>query len=85
MRDIEVVEPRITLSASQAVAATIVTAALENDCLSFGSTAKGKKLDMLLDYFDQVTDRLYEQRMNIGSGEAPSAIVQATEEADNDF
>ena len=84
-RDVEVVEPRITLSASQSVAATLVVAALENDCLSFGGVAKGKKLDMLLDFFDQVTDRLYEQRMNMGAGEEPSAIVQATEEGSNDY
>jgi hypothetical protein len=61
-----VVEPRINFSASQRDAVALVTAALEFDCLSFGSTAKGKKLDMLLDYVDQVTDRFVAQRQATG-------------------
>lgn len=62
----KVVEPRINFSASQRDAVALVTAALEFDCLSFGSTAKGKKLDMLLDYVDQVTDRFVVQRLATG-------------------
>jgi hypothetical protein len=61
-----VVEPRINFSASQRDAVALVSAALEFDCLSFGSVAKGKKLDMLLDYVDQVTARFVEQRRATG-------------------
>lgn len=57
----EVVEPRITFMASRSQAVELVCAAIANDALSFGSTAKGKKLDMMLDYVDQVTDRLFLQ------------------------
>lgn len=63
-----VIEPRINFSASQRDAVALVTAALEFDCLSFGSVAKGKKLDMLLDYVDQVTDRFVAQRIATGEG-----------------
>jgi hypothetical protein len=62
----KVVEPRINFSASQRDAVALVSAALEFDCLSFGSVAKGKKLDMLLDYVDQVTDRFVAQRIATG-------------------
>ena len=62
-RDIAVVEPRINYSASQRDAISLVTAALANDALSFGATTKGKKLDMLLDFVDEVTARFVEQRM----------------------
>ena len=62
-RGIEVIEPRITISSSQRDAITLVTAALANDALSFGSAAKGKKLDMILDFVDQVAARFYDQRM----------------------
>lgn len=65
-RDINVVEPRINYSASQRDAVSLVTAALANDCLSFGSAAKGKKLDMLLDFVDQVTERFVAQREATG-------------------
>lgn len=81
-RGIEVIEPRITMSSSQRDAIALVTAALANDALSFGSVAKGKKLDMLLDYVDQVTDRFYKQRML--EDVAPAAI-NAAEEGDNDY
>lgn len=62
--DREVVEPRITFASSQRDAIELVTAALANDCLSFGNTAKGAKLDLLLKYVDEVTAVFYQQRMN---------------------
>lgn len=68
-RDIEVVEPRINFSASQRDAVALVTAALAHDCLSFGTTAKGKKLDMLLEFVDQVTDRFVAQREGTAKGD----------------
>ena len=57
-RDIEVREPTIAYSAAQKNATTIVAAALAADALSFGQAAKGKKLDMLVDYIEQTTLRL---------------------------
>jgi hypothetical protein len=62
----KVIEPRINFSASQRDAVALVTAALEFDCLSFGTVAKGKKLDMLLEFVDQVTDRFVAQRLATG-------------------
>ena len=82
-RGIEVIEPRITISSSQRDAITLVTAALANDALSFGSVAKGKKLDMLLDYVDQVADRFYKQRML--EDVAPASISEAKEGDNNDY
>lgn len=65
-RDIAVVEPRINYSASQRDAVSLISAALANDALSFGAVAKGKKLDMLLDFVDQVTERFVAQRNATG-------------------
>lgn len=80
-RDIEVVEPRITFSAAQRDAIEIVKAALDKDLLAFGNASKGAKLDMLLDFVDEVTARFYHQRMEaaktaeslIPMGSAPDA------------
>jgi hypothetical protein len=63
-RDIEVVEPRITLSAAQRDAIEVVKVALQHDLLSFGNAAKAAKLHMLLDYVDEVAARFYFGRMN---------------------
>lgn len=63
-RDQEVTEPRISYSAAQKNATSLVTAALEADILSFGQAAKGKKLDMLVDFVEQTTLRLAELQMN---------------------
>lgn len=59
-RDIEVTAPRIAYSAAQKNATTLVAAALSAEpcALSFGSTAKGKRLDMLVDFVEQTTLRL---------------------------
>ena len=65
VREQEVVEPRITLTAAQNSAIALVTSALANDALSFGSAAKGKKLDMLLEMVDEVADRFYQQRLAV--------------------
>lgn len=61
-------DARINFSASQRDAITLVVAALEQDCLSFGNVAKGKKLDMLLDFVDQVADRFATQRKEVSDG-----------------
>lgn len=57
-RDQEVTEPRISYSAAQKNATALVVAALNQDILSFGQAGKGKKLDMMVDYVEQVTLRL---------------------------
>ena len=56
--------PRMSFSASQERAVTLVSAALANGALSFGNVAAGKKLDMLLGFVDQVTDRFFLQSMH---------------------
>ena len=63
IRDKEEIEPRITYQASRAHAVTLVSAALGADALSL-TGAKGKRLDLLLDYVDQVTDRFFLQAVH---------------------
>ena len=63
-RDVEVTEPRISYSAAQRNATTLVAAALAADALSFGQAAKGKRLDMLVDYVEQTTLRLAQLQIN---------------------
>lgn len=63
-RDVEVVEPRITLSAAQRDAIEVVNIAMRHDALAFGNAAKGAKLGMILDFVDEVAARFYSQRIN---------------------
>lgn len=56
--------PRMSFSAAQDRAVHLVSAALAEDALSFGNAAKGKKLDMLLEFVDQITDRFVVQTVN---------------------
>lgn len=63
-RDQEITEPRISYSAAQRNATTLVAAALEADILSFGQAAKGKKLDMLVDFVEQTTLRLAQLQLD---------------------
>lgn len=74
-RDQEVTEPRISYSAAQKNATELVTAALAADILSFGQAAKGKKLDMLVDFVEQTTVRLAQLQMN-----APAILKEANDE-----
>lgn len=60
----EVVEPRITWASAQSDAVDIVTAALTHDLLAFGNANKSAKLNLLLEYVDQVTARFAAQRYN---------------------
>ena len=62
-RDLEVTEPRISYSAAQRNATSLVVAALQADILSFGQAAKGKKLDMLVEFVEQTTLRLAQLQM----------------------
>jgi hypothetical protein len=61
--------PRMTFNACQDRAVALVAAALAHDALSFGAVAKGKKLDMLLDYVDLVAERFVRQTL-----EAPELV-----------
>lgn len=87
-RDIEVIEPRITFSAAQRDAIEVVRAALDKDLLAFGNASKGAKLDMLLNFVDEVTARFYAQRMDaaaVGSAMIASASEdEGTEEESDD-
>ena len=55
--------PRMSFSAAQERAVHLVAAALDNDALSLGQK-KGDKLDLVLEFVDQVTDRFFLQSMN---------------------
>lgn len=55
--------PRMSFSAAQDRAVNLVSAALAHDCLSFGTTKRGDKLDYLLECVDQVTNRFFVQSM----------------------
>ncbi len=60
----EVVEPRMIVMAAQERAVGVVAAALANDCLSFGNTAKGAKFDMLLGFVDEATTHFVRQALS---------------------
>lgn len=51
--------PRMTMSASLNVAASVVNSALERDAIGFGNTAKSKRLEMLGDFVEELANRFY--------------------------
>jgi hypothetical protein len=55
--------PRMSFSAAQERAVHLVSAALAADCLALGSS-KGKRLDILLEQVDEVTNRFFLQSMD---------------------
>ena len=75
-RDESITEPRISYSAAQKNATALVVAALHNEALSFGQAAKGKKLDMLVDFVEQTTIRLAQLQMN-----APTILKEANDDS----
>ena len=84
IRDIEVVEPRITIAASRTAAIQVIDIALRHDALAFGNASKGAKLGMILDFVDEVTARFYAQSMNaasavaeMGGGGEPTGAAEA--------
>ena len=86
-REIEVVEPRITLSASRTAAIAVVGLALANDAIVFGNANKGARLGIILDAIDEVTSRYYKQSM---AGieyvpEVDGAMIEAAEEYNDDL
>ena len=56
--DKEVTQPRIAYAAAQKSAVALIDIALKADILSFGNAKKADKLEMLLDYADNITGRL---------------------------
>lgn len=74
LRDQEVTEPRISYSAAQKNATQLVCVAMQQDLLSFGNAAKGKRLDMLVDFVEQTTLRLAQLQIA-----APSIIKGASD------
>lgn len=75
-RDIEVTEPRISYSAAQKNATELVCAALNHDLLSFGNTAKGKRLDMMVEFVAQVTEQL--AAMQMAAPEIMASVMEDT-------
>ena len=72
-RDAEITEPRISYSAAQKNATHLVCVAMEQDLLSFGNAAKGKRLDMLVDFVEQTTLQLAKLQMA-----APTIMKEAS-------
>lgn len=83
-REIEVVEPRITLSASRTAAIAVVGLALQHDAIPFGNAAKGARLGIILDAVDEVTNRYYAQSMKGAEPEAEQPDA-ASEEFNDDI
>jgi hypothetical protein len=75
-RDAEITEPRISYSAAQKNATTLVAAALAADVLSFGQASKGKRLDMMVDFVEQTTLRLALLQIN-----APAILKEAQDDS----
>lgn len=84
-REIEVVEPRISLAAARTAAVAVVGLALQHDAIAFGNASKANKLQILLDAVDEVTARYYDQQINAGKKAAPAATPEpATTDDFND-
>jgi len=60
-REIEVVEPRITLASCRTQAIELVRTALDNGAVSLGNTKAADKLEIILGAVDDVTHRFYKQ------------------------
>lgn len=80
-REIEVVEPRITLSASRTAAIAVVGLALGHDAIVFGNANKGARLGIILDAIDEVTARYYAQSMK---GISPAVDTEEKEDGTTD-
>lgn len=80
-REIEVVEPRITLSASRTAAIAVIGLALQHDAIVFGNANKGARLGIILDAVDEVTKRYYDQSMGKSAEDEPTYDDDAPAEA----
>ena len=56
--------PAIRRSTAYSTAATLAAAALSNEAISFGSAAKGKRLDMFLGYVDLIAAHVFNRLEN---------------------
>jgi len=74
--------PAIRRNAAYGLAATLVASAVQADAVSFGSAAKGKRFDMMLDYVDVAAERLL-GRLN-GDDAMEAAVVEPAEEVADD-
>lgn len=81
-REITVVEPRITLSASRTAAIQVIGLALAHEAIVFGNASKGARLGIILDAIDEVTSRYYNQSMK---GALPEGAAPAETEENEDF
>jgi hypothetical protein len=76
--DKEVTQPRISYAAAQKNAVQIVKTALECDALGFGSAKKADKMEMLLNYVDEVTNHF---AVRLDSGHEIMADLRAADGA----
>ena len=53
--------PRMTMSSAISSAAYVVDAAIKNEALGFGTTAKSKRLDMLGDFVIELAEKFYDR------------------------
>ena len=70
--------PAIRRSTAYNVASDVLAAAVTADALSFGSAAKGKRLDMMLEMLDLVAEHVYAK---INGTELSDDAVEASEPA----
>ena len=75
----EIAEPRMALSVAVQAASRVVVAALENDALSFGTTAKSKREGMLCDFVKTIAADL---ALFIQS--APEVLAHSALESEDD-
>lgn len=80
-RDIEVVEPRITLTAARSAAIEVIGLALAHDAIAFGNANKGARLGIILDSIDEVTARYFKQAFN-ATAEGAKPVEEAAPEAE---
>lgn len=80
-REIEVVEPRITLAAARKDAIAVIGLALAHDAIVFGNANKGARLGIILGSIDEVTKRFYDQSF---AGIATDAKASPEEGPSND-
>jgi hypothetical protein len=73
-RDLEVVEPRITYSAAERDAVTVIDTALKHEAIKL-PTKVGDRLDFMLEAIDQVAERIYRRRI---TGNFPDTLGEGT-------
>lgn len=83
-RELEVVEPRITLTAARTAAIQVVGLALQHDAIVFGNANKGARLGIILDSIDEVTARFFDQSWNASAPEVKPTLETSEEAPYND-